>query len=83
MLIQFVSSQMQIAGVGGRRFKNEDAFIIRHFAADVCYQTKGWLAKNNDGIHSDLMNILKVSEQIFILIYFIFCANILNFWNNF
>ena len=55
--------QVEVAGVGGRRFRNEDAFIIRHFAADVCYQTKGWLSKNNDGIHADLMGVLKVRAR--------------------
>ena len=42
---------------------NEEAFIIRHFAADVCYQTRGWLAKNNDAIHGDLLNMIQDSKE--------------------
>lgn len=54
---------MEIAGLGDRQFSNEEAFIVRHFAADVCYQTHGWMSKNNDSIHSDLMLMMQKSKN--------------------
>jgi myosin heavy subunit len=47
--------------MGARRFLEKDAFIVRHFASDVCYQTKGWMSKNNDATHDDLAAIMKVA----------------------
>mmetsp|Transcript_8414 Transcript_8414/g.11332 ORF Transcript_8414/g.11332 Transcript_8414/m.11332 type:complete len:944 (+) Transcript_8414:798-3629(+) len=67
VLISKVPKKSNIPGLGGRRFRNEDAFIIKHFAANVCYQTKGWLGKNNDSIHKDLFTVIQKSKSRLLL----------------
>ena len=45
-----------------RKLPNE-AFIVRHYAGDVCYEAKGgsWLEKNNDTLPADLENDVSTS----------------------
>eukprot|EP00004_Rigifila_ramosa_P024874 TRINITY_DN7311_c0_g1_i3.p1 TRINITY_DN7311_c0_g1~~TRINITY_DN7311_c0_g1_i3.p1 ORF type:complete len:1642 (-),score=466.43 TRINITY_DN7311_c0_g1_i3:61-4626(-) len=48
-------------GRGARNFSKEEAFVIKHYAASVCYQTAGFLDKNNDSLHADLAAMMKAS----------------------
>eukprot|EP00013_Stygamoeba_regulata_P023768 CAMPEP_0177647334 /NCGR_PEP_ID=MMETSP0447-20121125/10243_1 /TAXON_ID=0 /ORGANISM="Stygamoeba regulata, Strain BSH-02190019" /LENGTH=1221 /DNA_ID=CAMNT_0019149909 /DNA_START=85 /DNA_END=3750 /DNA_ORIENTATION=- len=52
------SSLKDVPGIGNLKLTQEEAFIVRHFAADVCYQTTGFLEKNNDTLHSDLLLLM-------------------------
>ena len=38
----------------GNRLTQKEAFVIHHFAGEVCYRTEGWLEKNTDNLHEDL-----------------------------
>lgn len=40
----------------------EMAFIVKHYAVDVCYQVEGFLQKNKDSIAEDHMAMLMSSE---------------------
>lgn len=48
------------------RFGNE-GFLIRHFAGDVTYQIDGFLAKNNDTLQDDMMELMLCSTNPFLL----------------
>lgn len=37
-----------------REIRDDDGFLIRHFAGAVCYQTKHFIEKNNDALHTSL-----------------------------
>jgi myosin-6 len=37
-----------------REIRDEDGFLIRHFAGAVCYTTKRFIEKNNDALHASL-----------------------------
>merc|ERR1719186_253750 len=37
-----------------REIRDEDGFLIRHFAGAVCYTTKHFIEKNNDALHASL-----------------------------
>lgn len=47
------------------RFQS-DEFIIRHFAGDVAYGIAGFIEKNNDSLHEDLLDLLRTSENPFL-----------------
>lgn len=49
-----------------RRFVDDEAYVIRHFAADVCYNTKHFLTKNNDTLHTDLANLVQSQSGVFL-----------------
>jgi myosin VI len=49
-----------------RLFRDEEAYIVRHFAADVCYSTDGYLLKNNDTLHADLRELVQVHSNDFV-----------------
>jgi myosin-6 len=51
---------------GARRLKEDEAFVLRHFAGDVTYETDGFLDKNNDTIHDSLLEVLSVSKSAFV-----------------
>lgn len=40
--------------------------MIRHFAGDVCYETEHFLTKNNDTIHTELLEVLCGSTHPFV-----------------
>eukprot|EP00736_Rhodelphis_marinus_P011117 Rmarinus@m.122 len=48
------------------KLRQDEAFVIKHFAADVCYSTAGFLDKNNDALHEDLEKILYESSCEFV-----------------
>ncbi|XP_028414571.1 unconventional myosin-VI-like isoform X2 [Dendronephthya gigantea] len=49
-----------------RNVKDDEGFLIRHFAGAVCYNTAEFIAKNNDALHSDLEAILHNSKDSFL-----------------
>eukprot|EP01104_Vermistella_antarctica_P010695 TRINITY_DN286_c1_g1_i1.p1 TRINITY_DN286_c1_g1~~TRINITY_DN286_c1_g1_i1.p1 ORF type:complete len:1217 (-),score=447.82 TRINITY_DN286_c1_g1_i1:89-3739(-) len=49
-----------------KRFRMDEAFVVRHFAADVCYATDGFLEKNNDTLHNDLIMLMRTSGSKFV-----------------
>ncbi|CAK4836038.1 unnamed protein product [Aphanomyces euteiches] len=46
---------------GKPRFESDD-FVIRHYAGDVIYSINGFISKNNDNLHEDLMMLLRSSS---------------------
>jgi len=44
----------------------EEAFVIRHFAGDVCYDVSAFLDKNADALHSDLELLLLTTDNALI-----------------
>lgn len=47
-----------------KRLKDEEAFIVLHFAGHVCYETEGFLEKNNDTIHDELLSVPRVISSL-------------------
>lgn len=48
---------------GLRKFKEEEAFVVRHFAGNVCYMSQGFMDKNNDTLHPDFEAVLAASTN--------------------
>ncbi|CAJ0573639.1 unnamed protein product, partial [Mesorhabditis spiculigera] len=46
-----------------RGMRDEDGLLVRHFAGTVCYQTAGFLEKNNDALHASLEAIMETSTM--------------------
>ena len=44
-----------------REIRDEDGFLVRHFAGAVCYQTQHFIEKNNDALHDSLEMLAQVS----------------------
>lgn len=40
------------------KMRDDDGFVVRHYAADVVYQTGLFLEKNNDALHISLDMLL-------------------------
>ncbi|XP_056632356.1 myosin heavy chain 95F isoform X2 [Diorhabda sublineata] len=49
-----------------RNLRDNEGFLIRHFAGAVCYQTKYFIDKNNDALHASLEGIIQESGNKFI-----------------
>ncbi|KAF0685172.1 Aste57867_22874 [Aphanomyces stellatus] len=49
------------AHYGKSRFESDD-FVVKHYAGDVVYHINGFIAKNNDNLHEDLMDLLRSSS---------------------
>lgn len=48
-----------------REIRDDEGFLIRHFAGAVCYETAKFLEKNNDALHASLEGkINKISNFI-------------------
>jgi len=41
-----------------RELRDDEGFLIRHFAGAVCYQTRHFIEKNNDALHGSLEGIM-------------------------
>ncbi|KAL5010725.1 hypothetical protein ScPMuIL_013030 [Solemya velum] len=46
-----------------RDVRDEEGFLIRHFAGAVCYHTKQFIDKNNDALHASLEFLIKDSKN--------------------
>ncbi|XP_050304041.1 myosin heavy chain 95F isoform X1 [Anthonomus grandis grandis] len=46
-----------------RSIRDDEGFLIRHFAGAVCYQTKQFIDKNNDALHASLEGIVQESRN--------------------
>merc|ERR1719461_161490 len=49
-----------------REIRDDDGFLIRHFAGAVCYQTRHFIEKNNDALHASLEAIVQECKNPFI-----------------
>eukprot|EP01114_Cavostelium_apophysatum_P006700 TRINITY_DN1812_c0_g1_i1.p1 TRINITY_DN1812_c0_g1~~TRINITY_DN1812_c0_g1_i1.p1 ORF type:complete len:1611 (+),score=575.78 TRINITY_DN1812_c0_g1_i1:62-4894(+) len=49
-----------------RRLHKDEGFVLSHFAGQVCYNTKGFLDKNNDSLHNDLSQLLYNGQTKFL-----------------
>jgi len=49
-----------------KSLRDNEGFIIRHFAGAVCYQTNGFIDKNNDALTSDLAFLMDSSKDPFV-----------------
>ncbi|XP_077409023.1 unconventional myosin-VI-like isoform X4 [Vanacampus margaritifer] len=49
-----------------RNVRDDEGFIIRHFAGAVCYETNKFVEKNNDALHTSLECLLSESSDRFI-----------------
>jgi len=48
-----------------REIRDEDGFLIRHFAGAVCYTTKHFIEKNNDALHASLEMVAQECKNQF------------------
>jgi len=48
-----------------KRLNENEAFVVKHFAGEVIYETKNFLTKNNGTLHADLEQVLKTSTTKF------------------
>ncbi|KAK6013637.1 myosin head [Ostertagia ostertagi] len=49
-----------------RDLREDEAFLVRHYAGTVCYQTAQFLEKNNDTLHNSLEFLVEQSSVKFI-----------------
>ncbi|XP_052571163.1 LOW QUALITY PROTEIN: unconventional myosin-VI [Peromyscus californicus insignis] len=49
-----------------RNLRDNEGFIIRHFAGAVCYETTQFVEKNNDALHMSLESLICESRDKFI-----------------
>eukprot|EP00004_Rigifila_ramosa_P018132 TRINITY_DN447_c0_g1_i1.p1 TRINITY_DN447_c0_g1~~TRINITY_DN447_c0_g1_i1.p1 ORF type:complete len:2271 (-),score=688.57 TRINITY_DN447_c0_g1_i1:82-6540(-) len=54
-------------GRGAQNLSKKEAFLIKHYAADVTYKTANFLDANDDSIHQDLMQIINSSTNPMLL----------------
>ncbi|XP_045467854.1 myosin heavy chain 95F isoform X3 [Harmonia axyridis] len=46
-----------------RNLRDDEGFLVRHFAGAVCYQTVHFIHKNNDALHASLESIIQESKS--------------------
>ncbi|TNN23855.1 Unconventional myosin-VI [Liparis tanakae] len=49
-----------------RNVRDDEGFIIRHFAGAVCYETTKFVEKNNDALHMSLECLVSESKDQFV-----------------
>ncbi|KAL4624029.1 unconventional myosin-VI-like [Arapaima gigas] len=49
-----------------RNLRDDEGFIIRHFAGAVCYETAQFVEKNNDALHMSLESLVCESRDAFV-----------------
>jgi len=47
-----------------RELRDDEGFLVRHFAGAVCYQTDQFLEKNNDTLHTNLAFLMIESTNV-------------------
>merc|ERR1712013_851675 len=53
-----------------REIRDEDGFLIRHFAGAFCYTTKHFIEKNNDALHASLEMVAQECKNKFMELLF-------------
>jgi myosin-6 len=48
-----------------KQMKDNEGFIVRHFAGAVCYETEGFMGKNNDALSYDMYTMIQTSKDPF------------------
>lgn len=51
---------------GHREIRDEDGFLVRHFAGAVCYTTANFIEKNNDALHASLEALVHECKHGFV-----------------
>jgi len=46
-----------------RELRDDEGFLIRHFAGAVCYETQSFIEKNNDALHTSLKVLMVEAEN--------------------
>ncbi|XP_054709607.1 unconventional myosin-VI-like [Uloborus diversus] len=49
-----------------REIRDNEGFLIRHFAGAVCYETVSFIEKNNDALHASLESVMLEAENVFV-----------------
>ncbi|KAK1793011.1 hypothetical protein P4O66_001722 [Electrophorus voltai] len=49
-----------------RNIRDDEGFIVRHFAGAVCYETTQFVEKNNDALHMSLESLVCESKDKFV-----------------
>ena len=49
-----------------REIRDDDGFLIRHFAGAVCYETANFIDKNNDALHASLEALVQECKNSFL-----------------
>ncbi|XP_046613209.1 myosin heavy chain 95F isoform X2 [Neodiprion virginianus] len=49
-----------------RELRDDEGFVIRHYAGGVCYQTNQFIEKNNDALHASLEGLIQESSNTFL-----------------
>ncbi|KAK7866674.1 hypothetical protein R5R35_006058 [Gryllus longicercus] len=49
-----------------REIRDDEGFMIRHYAGAVCYQTAQFIEKNNDALHASLEGLVQESKNQFL-----------------
>ncbi|XP_020710496.2 myosin heavy chain 95F isoform X2 [Athalia rosae] len=49
-----------------RELRDDEGFVIRHYAGGVCYQTNQFIEKNNDALHASLEGLIQESSNSFL-----------------
>jgi len=47
-----------------REIRDNDGFLVRHFAGAVCYETAHFIEKNNDALHASLEVLAQVRIKL-------------------
>lgn len=53
-----------------REIRDEEGFLIRHFAGGVCYHTAQFIEKNNDALHASLEALVMESKNALVKLIF-------------
>lgn len=46
-----------------REIRDDEGFLLRHFAGAVCYQTQHFIEKNSDALHGSLSNLMTEAQH--------------------